>query len=102
MPSGVRALLLMGKPLEGHSQVSIIQMLIGCMCVRRLPSHPILPLGLSDASGTTSLFATYLTRAPGWKLGMGTSLAWPRCVRHTIEGSNGMVSGVHTTAYSVG
>lgn len=68
----------------------------------RLPNQPILPLGLSDPSGTTSLFATYLTRSPGWKLGIGTSLAWPRCVRRTIGGSNAMVNGVNATSYSLG
>ena len=70
------------------------------MC--RLPNQPIYPLGLSDVSGTTALFATYLLRSPGWKLGVQTSLAWPRCVRRTIGGSNGMVNGVNATAYSIG
>ena len=71
-------------------------------CLRRLPSQTIFPLGLSDPSGTTSLFASYLARSPGWKLGIGTSLAWPRCVRRTIGGSNAMVNGVNATSYTIG
>ena len=70
--------------------------------MRRLPNQPILPLGLSDVSGTTSLFATYLQRSSAWKLGVTTSLAWPRCVRRTLGGSNAMVNGVNATAYSIG
>ena len=63
---------------------------------------PILPLGLSDASGTTSLFATYASRSPEWKLGVQTSLPWPRCIRRTIGGSNAIVSTINGSSYYIG
>ena len=52
----------------------------------RLQNVPIVPVGLADVSGSTSLFASYLARAPGWTLGTGASLAWGRCVKRNHRG----------------
>lgn len=79
-----------------------MHVMLAIACWRRLPNQPINPLGLSDNSGTTAQFATYLARSPNWKLGVQTSVAWPRCVRRTIGGSNGMISSTNGMVYTVG
>ena len=69
--------------------------------MRRLQSVPIVPVGLADVSGSTSLFASYLARAPGWALGTGASLAWGRCVKRTIGGSAAVVAMMAATPYAI-
>ena len=87
-------------PVSRALDIELPSHMLGAHC--RLPNHPILPLGLSDVSGTTSLFATYVSRSPGWKLGVQTSLPWPRCIRRTIGGSNAIISTVNGSSYYIG
>lgn len=68
----------------------------------RLPNAPIVPVGLTDVSGTTSLLGTFLLRSSAWLLGNSTSLAWPRCVLRTLGGSNSVVQAVNGTPNSIG
>jgi phosphate transport system substrate-binding protein len=71
----------------------------------KLPAKTIIPMRRSDASGDTFLFTTYLTdmNPKVWgSVGYGTSVSWPSLGSEVAEtGNSGMVTGVHSTPYSV-
>ncbi|MCW2600112.1 MAG: pstS [Frankiales bacterium] len=59
-----------------------------------LPSIPIVPVHRSDASGTTSIFTSWLdaTGKPAWKLGVGQTVTWPG--GQSAKGSDGTTTAV--------
>src|SRR5439155_7355661 len=68
-----------------------------------LPAAPILPVHRSDGSGTTNIFATYLSLvSPEWKelVGVGTSVSWPAGVGG--KGNEGVAGVVSQTPGSIG
>jgi phosphate transport system substrate-binding protein len=70
----------------------------------KLPDHTIIPMRRGDSSGDTFIFTTYMTdSAPKvWTVGYGTTVSWPALKTEVAEtGNSGMVSGVHTTPYSI-
>jgi phosphate transport system substrate-binding protein len=68
-----------------------------------LPSTAITLVVRSDGSGTTANFSKYLVKAAGtsWKLGTGSTIAWPSSA-HAASGGSGVAQAVHTTAGSIG
>jgi phosphate transport system substrate-binding protein len=68
-----------------------------------LPDSPILVVHRSDGSGTTFVFATYLSRvSEDWKkrVGAATSVDWP--VGVGAKGNEGVAGNVAQTAGSIG
>lgn len=68
-----------------------------------LPNQAIAVVHRSDGSGTTFIFATYLSRVSGdWKntIGAGTSIDWP--VGIGAKGNAGVAENVYQTSGSIG
>jgi phosphate transport system substrate-binding protein len=68
-----------------------------------LPSIPIVPAHRSDGSGTTNIFATYLSKvSPDWdkQVGKGISLNWPLGLGG--KGNEGVTGVVKQTAGGIG
>lgn len=68
----------------------------------RLPNLPVQVVHRSDASGTTSVFSSYMDTAAGasWGLGHGETIRFPR--GQGVEGSSATVAAVKRTAGAVG
>jgi phosphate transport system substrate-binding protein len=69
----------------------------------RLPDQQIRVVHRSDGSGTTFVWADYLSKiSPQWKstVGVGTSVKWP--VGVGAAGNEGVAEQVHATPYSIG
>ncbi|HEY6005137.1 MAG TPA: phosphate ABC transporter substrate-binding protein PstS [Anaeromyxobacter sp.] len=69
----------------------------------KLPDSPISVVHRSDGSGTTSIFADYLSKvSPEWKekVGAGTSVKWP--VGLGAKGNEGVTGLVKQTPGSIG
>lgn len=69
----------------------------------KLPDDPIVTCHRSDGSGTTYIFADYLSKvSPGWaaKVGKGTSLKWP--VGLGGKGNEGVTGLVQQTPGAIG
>jgi phosphate transport system substrate-binding protein len=69
----------------------------------RLPNIPIAPVYRADASGTTWVFTTYLSRiSEAWKSGPGaaTSVQWP--VGQGARGNEGVSNTVRQTPGAIG
>jgi phosphate transport system substrate-binding protein len=69
----------------------------------KLPSQPIVVVHRSDGSGTTFLFADYLSKvSPEWKLKVGanTSVEWP--IGIGAKGNEGVANNVAQTKGSIG
>jgi phosphate transport system substrate-binding protein len=69
----------------------------------RLPNLPVSPVYRADASGTTFVFTTYLSRvSDGWKSGpgAGTSVQWP--VGQGQRGNEGVSNAVRQTPGAIG
>ena len=68
-----------------------------------LPALPVLPVHRSDGSGTTNIFATYLSAVSGpWKemIGANTSVSWPAGVGG--KGNDGVAGLVRQTPGAIG
>ncbi len=68
-----------------------------------LPNQAIVVVHRSDGSGTTFVFATYLSRVSGqWKdsVGAGTSVDWPTGIG--AKGNEGVAGNVAQTSGSIG
>jgi phosphate transport system substrate-binding protein len=69
----------------------------------RLPNLPVAPVYRADASGTTFVFTTYLSRvSDGWKSGPGaaTSVQWPG--GQGARGNEGVANTVRNTPGAIG
>ncbi len=67
----------------------------------KLPSDPITFVTRSDGSGTTSIFTKHIEKAcPGWKLGSGKSVDWPKSTG--AKGNDGVTSAIQQTKGSIG
>lgn len=69
----------------------------------RLPNLPVAPVYRADASGTTFVFTTYLSRvSETWKVGPGaaTSVQWP--VGQGARGNEGVSNTVRNTPGAIG
>ncbi len=69
----------------------------------RLPNLPVSPVYRADASGTTFVFTTYLSRvSSAWKNGPGaaTSVQWP--VGQGARGNEGVANTVQKTPGAIG
>jgi phosphate transport system substrate-binding protein len=69
----------------------------------KLPDDPIVTCHRSDGSGTTYIFADYLSKvSPGWasKVGKGTSLKWPAGLGG--KGNEGVTGLVQQTPGAIG
>lgn len=69
----------------------------------RLPNLPVSPVYRADASGTTFVFTTYLSRvSPDWRAGPGaaTSVQWP--VGQGQRGNEGISNAVRQTPGAIG
>lgn len=69
----------------------------------RLPNLPVSPAYRADASGTTFVFTTYLSRvSEAWKSGPGaaTSVQWP--VGNGARGNEGVSAAVRNTPGAIG
>jgi phosphate transport system substrate-binding protein len=67
-----------------------------------LPSVEIIPVHRSDASGTTSVFTTYLDdAAENWTLGSGTEVQWPPGLVGG-QGNEGVTAGIEQNEGGVG
>nr|WP_314074024.1 phosphate ABC transporter substrate-binding protein PstS [uncultured Roseococcus sp.] len=69
----------------------------------RLPNLPVSPAYRADASGTTFVFTTYLSRvSDAWKSGPGaaTSVQWP--VGNGARGNEGVSNAVRNTPGAIG
>lgn len=69
----------------------------------RLPNLPVSPAYRADASGTTFVFTTYLSRvSEAWKSGPGaaTSVQWP--VGNGARGNEGVSNAVRNTPGAIG
>jgi phosphate transport system substrate-binding protein len=69
----------------------------------RLPNLPISPVYRADASGTTFVFTTYLSRiSDTWRTGPGaaTSVQWP--VGNGARGNEGIANTVRNTPGAIG
>ncbi len=69
----------------------------------RLPNLPVAPVYRADASGTTFVFTTYLSRvSETWKAGPGaaTSVQWP--VGQGARGNEGVSNTVRNTPGAIG
>lgn len=69
----------------------------------RLPNLPVSPVYRADASGTTFVFTTYLSRvSDAWKNGPGaaTSVQWP--VGNGARGNEGVANAVRNTPGAIG
>jgi phosphate transport system substrate-binding protein len=69
----------------------------------RLPNLPVSPTYRADASGTTFVFTTYLSRvSDAWKNGPGaaTSVQWP--VGNGARGNEGVSNAVRNTPGAIG
>jgi phosphate transport system substrate-binding protein len=68
-----------------------------------LPSHQIIVVHRSDASGTTGIFSDYLSAVSGpWlrEVGRGLSVPWPAGTGR--QGNSGVAVAVKNTPYAVG
>lgn len=69
----------------------------------RLPNLPVSPVYRADASGTTFVFTTYLSRvSEAWRTGPGaaTSVQWP--VGNGARGNEGIANTVRNTPGAIG
>ncbi len=69
----------------------------------KLPKLPVVVSHRSEASGTTSIFTTYLAAvSPDWntKVGKGISVAWPMGIGG--KGSEGVTGNIRNTAGALG
>ncbi|HEV7264185.1 MAG TPA: phosphate ABC transporter substrate-binding protein PstS [Falsiroseomonas sp.] len=69
----------------------------------RIPNLPISPVYRADASGTTSVFTTYLSRVSNeWESGpgAGTSVQWPK--GQGARGNEGVANTVRNTPGAIG
>lgn len=69
----------------------------------RIPNLPVSPAYRADASGTTFVFTTYLSRvSEAWKSGPGaaTSVQWP--VGNGARGNEGVANAVRNTPGAIG
>ena len=68
-----------------------------------LPSKPIVVVHRSDASGTTSNFTKFLTKAGGsaWTLGSGDTVTWPGTTQGA-EKNSGVATLIKSTDGAVG
>lgn len=69
----------------------------------RIPNLPVSPAYRGDASGTTFVFTTYLSRvSPAWQQGpgAGTSVQWP--VGQGARGNEGVSNTVRNTPGAIG
>ena len=69
----------------------------------RLPNLPVSPAYRADASGTTFVFTTYLSRvSEAWKAGPGaaTSVQWP--VGNGARGNEGVSNAIRNTPGAIG
>ncbi len=69
----------------------------------RIPNLPVSPVYRADASGTTFVFTTYLSRiSESWKSGPGaaTSVQWP--VGNGARGNEGVSNAVRNTPGAIG
>jgi phosphate transport system substrate-binding protein len=69
----------------------------------RIPNLPVSPAYRADASGTTFVFTTYLSRvAESWRTGpgAGTSVQWP--VGQGARGNEGVSNAVRNTPGAIG
>jgi phosphate transport system substrate-binding protein len=69
----------------------------------RLPNVPVAPVYRADASGTTFVFTTYLSRvSEAWKAGPGaaTSVQWP--TGQGARGNEGVANTVRNTPGAIG
>ncbi|MCU0887729.1 MAG: phosphate ABC transporter substrate-binding protein PstS [Rubritepida sp.] len=69
----------------------------------RLPNLPVSPVYRADASGTTFVFTTYLSRvSEAWRAGPGaaTSVQWP--VGNGARGNEGIANTVRNTPGAIG
>lgn len=69
--------------------------------VSRLPSADIFPVVRVDSSGTTELVTGYLSNDPGWTLGVGKSVAWPKCAQQ-VQGSDGVINYITAQKNAIG
>ncbi len=67
----------------------------------RLPSADIYPVVRVDSSGTTELVTNYLATDPSWMLGVGKSVAWPKCAQQ-VQGSDGVLNYVANQKNAIG
>jgi phosphate transport system substrate-binding protein len=72
----------------------------------QLPHQPIVPIRRADASGDTFIFTQFLdfsTETWSYKIGYGTSVAWPDVAgEKTADSNDGMVQALVSTPHSVG
>jgi phosphate transport system substrate-binding protein len=69
----------------------------------KLPDAPITPVYRSDASGTTSIFTSYLSQvSESWKSGLGanTTVSWPICQGR--KGNEGVAATVKQVPNAIG
>lgn len=69
----------------------------------RIPNLPVSPVYRADASGTTFVFTTYLSRiSEAWRTGPGaaTSVQWP--VGNGARGNEGVANAVRNTPGAIG
>ncbi len=67
----------------------------------RLPSADIYPVVRVDSSGTTELVTNYLATDPSWMLGVGKSVAWPKCAQQ-VQGSDGVLNYIANQKNAIG
>jgi len=72
----------------------------------QLPHQTIVPIRRADASGDTFIFTQFLdfsTQTWGYRIGYGTSVAWPEVAgEKTATGNEGTVQALAATPYAVG
>jgi phosphate transport system substrate-binding protein len=69
----------------------------------KLPKDPVVVSHRSEASGTTSIFTTYLAAvSPDWlsKVGKGTAVSWPTGIGG--KGSEGVTGNIRNTPGAIG
>jgi ABC-type phosphate transport system substrate-binding protein len=54
-----------------------------------------------DGSGSTQLLTQYLALDPGWQLGIGNTVVWPKCAQQ-VQGSDGVISYLAATPNAIG
>lgn len=68
---------------------------------RRLPSADINPVSRVDSSGSTELLTNYLATDASWALGVGKSIAWPKCVKQ-VQGTDGVLAYLASQKNAIG
>ncbi|CAK0753690.1 hypothetical protein CVIRNUC_002239 [Coccomyxa viridis] len=67
----------------------------------RLPSADIYPVVRVDSSGSTELLTNYLATDMGWSLGVGKSIAWPKCAKQ-VQGTDGILAYLGSQSNAIG